>query len=47
MAIDRAALLRETGHVDDAHSLALEMGGEPQQSGDRHDSGAAKPRDQE
>ena len=46
MAIDRAALLREAGHVDDADALALEMGGEPQQSGDRHDSGAAQPRDQ-
>ncbi len=41
MAVDRAALLREAGHVDHAAAVALEMRGHAEESADRHDTRAA------
>ena len=41
VAVDRPALLREAGHVDDADALAFEMRRHPEDAADRHDAGAA------
>src|SRR6185503_20988364 len=41
VAVDRAALLREPGLVDDADALALEMRRHAEHAADRHDAGAA------
>src|SRR5262252_6746197 len=45
MAEDRAPLLRQTGHVDDANALALEMGRHAEDAADGDDAGAADPGD--
>ena len=41
VAVDRAALLREAGHVDDADALALEMRRHAEDGADGDDAGAA------
>ena len=41
VAVDRAALLREAGHVDDADALAFEMRGHAEDGADGDDAGAA------
>ncbi len=41
VAVNRAALLRETRHVDDADTLAFEMRRHAEDGADRHDAGAA------
>ena len=41
VAVDRAALLREAGHVDDADALALEMRRHAEDAADGDDAGAA------
>ena len=41
MAVDRAALLREAGHVDDAGALAFQMRGHADDGADGDDAGAA------
>jgi hypothetical protein len=41
VAVDRAALLREPGHVDDADALALEMRRHAEDAADGDDAGAA------
>ena len=41
MAQDRAALLREAGHVEDHAGLALDMGGHAEQRTDGQHAGAA------
>ncbi len=41
VAVDRAALLREAGHVEHAHALALEVGGHAENAADGDNSGAA------
>ena len=41
VAVDRAALLREAGHVDDADALALEMRRHAEHAADGDDAGAA------
>src|SRR5215203_5459132 len=41
VAVDRAALLGEAGHVDDADALALEMRGHTEDAADGDDAGAA------
>ena len=41
VAVDRPALLREAGHVDDADALAFEMRGHAEDAADRHDAGTA------
>ncbi len=41
MAVDRAALLREAGHVDDADALAFQMRGHADDGADGDDAGAA------
>ena len=41
VAVDRAALLREAGHVDDAGALAFEMRGHAEDGADGDDAGAA------
>src|SRR5205814_209030 len=41
VAVDRAALLREAGHVDDADALALEMRRHAENAADGDDAGAA------
>ena len=43
VAIDRAALLREAGHVDHADAFAGEMRRHAEDRGNRHDAGAADP----
>ncbi len=41
VAVDRAALLREAGHVDDADALAFEMRRHAEHAADGDDAGAA------
>ena len=41
MALHRAALLRQAGHVDDADALALEMRRHAEDRADGDDAGAA------
>src|SRR6185312_5568166 len=41
VAVDRAALLREAGHVDDADALAFKMRGHADDSADGDNAGAA------
>ena len=41
VAVDRAALLREAGHVDDADALAFEMRRHAENAADGDDAGAA------
>ena len=41
VAVDRAALLREAGHVDDADALAFEMRRHAEDAADGDDAGAA------
>ena len=41
VAEHRAALLRQTGHVEDHAGLALDMGGHAEQRADRQHAGAA------
>ena len=41
VAVDRAALLREAGHVDDADALAFQMRGHADDGADGDDAGAA------
>ncbi len=47
MAVDRAALLREAGHVEHGAALAFEMRGHAEQGPDRDDAGAADPGDED
>ena len=44
VAVDRAALLREAGHVEDRAALAFEMRGHAEQGADGDDAGAADAR---
>ena len=41
MAVDRAALLRQAGHIDDADALAFQMRGHAENAADGNDAGAA------
>ena len=47
MAVDRTALLREAGHVEDGAALPFEMRGHAQQCADRHDAGPADAGDED
>ena len=47
MAEDRAALLREAGHVEHRAALALDMRGHADERADGHDAGAADAGDQD
>src|SRR5271167_477034 len=47
VAVNRTALLREPGHVEDRAALAFEMRGHPNECPDRDDAGPADTGDQD